>query len=93
MAVTKEFKFCNGDEVKERITGFQGTITGTCFYLTGCNQYLITAPIAEKGKEPIALWYDEGRLSLVEANATKEEEVAADDNGCDIAPTIGMRGA
>lgn len=92
--VTKKFKFENGDLVTEKITGFKGTITGTCFYLTGCNQYLITAETTEEGKEPVALWYDEGRLILNKKSNFKIEDVVDDDDtGCDIAPSKGMRGA
>ena len=90
--ITKEFKFKNGDEVTEKITGFKGVITGTCFYLTGCNQYLITAK-AKEGKEPIALWYDEGRIELEKRELFEMEDVASADNGCDIPPLMGVRGA
>lgn len=89
---TKEFKFSNGDEVAEKITGFKGTITGTCFYITGCNQYLITAKCEKEGKEPIALWYDEGRLELLKTENFKKDEVQVEDNGCDMLPLIGKRG-
>lgn len=88
--MTKEFKFSNGDEVKERITGYSGTITGTCFYLTGCNQYLITGQSVDN-KEPVALWYDESRIDLVN-NTYTESDFQGVDNGCDISPTSGMRG-
>ena len=91
--ITKEFKFRNGDEVLEKITGFKGTITGTCFYLTGCNQYLITAKAENESKEPTALWYDEGRIELVKKEVFKADDVKAEDNGCDLLPSIGMRGA
>ena len=89
---TKTFKFSNGDQVKEKITGFSGTITGTCFYLTGCNQYLVTAKPKDEFSEPQALWYDEGRLELVEKNKFSEDDVKAVDNGCDILPNRGQRG-
>ena len=64
--ISKKFKYANGDEVEDIITGFKGTITGTCFYLTGCNQYLITAKSKDQSKEPTALWYDERRIELLE---------------------------
>jgi hypothetical protein len=88
---SKEFKFRNGDEVIEKITGFRGVITGTCFYLTGCNQYLLTAK-SQDGKEPVALWYDEGSLDFV-STYISENEVRGVDNGCDIVPSMGQRGA
>lgn len=89
--ITKKFKFKNGDEVVEKITGFKGTITGTCFYLTGCNQYLVTAKCERQDKEPIALWYDEGRLDYISTNIT-EDDVRSIDNGFDLLPNIGKRG-
>lgn len=89
--ITKEFRFENGQSVKEKITGFEGTITGTCFYLTGCNQYLITAKSIEN-KEPFSAWYDEGRLELIGV-AFKEQDVKSINNGCDKVPTHGKRGS
>ena len=91
--ISKKFKYANGDEVVEKITGFTGTITGTCFYLTGCNQYLITAKSKDQSKEPTALWYDEGRIELIKKQVFENDDVKADDNGCDLIPTVGMRGA
>ena len=91
--ITKQFKFSNGDEVVEKITGFKGTITGTAFYLTGCNTYLITAKAESEGKEPTALWYDEGRIELLKKEVFDLEDVEAYENGCDILPNIGLRGA
>ena len=89
----KEFKFSNGDEVTEKITGFKGTITGTCFYLTGCNQYLVVAKTKDEFSEAKSVWYDEGRLELKEAKKITEKDVEAEANGCDIVPNCGVRGA
>lgn len=91
METKREFKFSNGDEVKETVTGFTGTITGTCFYLTGCNQYLVVAKSVEN-KKGESLWYDEGRLELVEEQKVAKEEVQGDQNGCDIPAPGGSRG-
>lgn len=88
--IIKKFKFKNGDKVTEKVTGFTGVITGTCFYLTGCNQYLITAE-SKENKEPIAIWYDEGRLEFLD-NAITEEDVKAEENGCGILPSQGKKG-
>lgn len=90
--ITKNFKFTNGDSVREKITGFSGIITGTCFYLTGCNQYLITAKPKDEFSEPIALWYDEGRIELLEKNYVSENDVSSEADGFDIIPNKGKRG-
>jgi hypothetical protein len=90
---TKTFQFSNGDEVVETITGFKGTITGSVYYLTGCNQYLVVSKSKDEFSEGKALWYDEGRLKLVKSEAFKPADVQGEDNGCDLLPSIGMRGA
>jgi len=90
MKTVKQFEFSNGDKVKEKITGFTGIITGVSFYITGCNQYLLTPPVKDDGSSGEAQWYDEGRLEIVKSDAVQVEEVASTDNGCDIpAPNKG----
>ena len=81
----KKFKFSNGDCVEEKITGFKGIITGTVFYITGCNQYLITGK-SKDGAEAPSIYVDEGRIRLVEDGVLKKEEVKAKDNGPDKLP-------
>lgn len=90
---TKNFRFSNGDKVKEKITGFTGVITGTCFYITGCNQYLITSRSKDDSNKNIQLWYDEGRLDLVKSAKVVPNEVSTEEPGCDLVPNIGERGA
>ena len=80
--MTKEFKFSNGDKVREKITGYTGIITGTAFYLTGCNQYAVTSKCKDESSEATIVWYDEGRLEWLEKVFT-EQDVKALDNGCD----------
>lgn len=89
METKKTFKFSNGDKVKETVTGFTGTITGTCFYLTGCDQYLVADEQIDRTKEPISKWYDEQRLELVESKAV-EIDNSESGNGPDLpAPNKG----
>ena len=87
METTKTFKFSNGEKVKEKVTGFKGTITGTCFYLTGCNQYLITAKAKNEFTQAKAAWYDEGRIEYISKNIT-EKDVTGKVRGCDIPAPI-----
>ena len=85
--VTKKFNFKNGDVVTEKVTGFTGTITGSVYYLTGCSQYLVTAKQKDEFTEAVTVWYDEGRLEYVKTAVT-EDDVKADDNGCDRQPPM-----
>lgn len=82
--MTVNFKFSNGDKVKEKISGFQGIITGCVSYLTGCNQYLVTAKSKDKNSDSERVWFDEGRLHLLKKQAFKPSDVEADENGSDI---------
>ena len=86
----KQFKFANGQTVKEKITGFKGVITGTAYYITGCNQYLIVPKCQPDGKVAEGTWYDEGRLVLQKGENWEEKDVEAKENGADTqAPNKG----
>ena len=52
-----------GMKAKDKITGFEGTITGHARYITGCDQYLLM-PQAKDGKQAEGGWYDEHRLEI-----------------------------
>ena len=89
--ITKKFKFSNGDKVEEIITGFVGTITGTAYYLTGCSQYCVV-PKLVNNEHREGVWYDEGRLRLIEKSQFVPDDIESDEDGCDTAPPMGRRG-
>jgi hypothetical protein len=53
-----------GDTVRDRITNFEGVVTGRCAYLSGCNQMLVVPP-AKEGAYRDGQWFDEQRLVAV----------------------------
>lgn len=53
----------NGDKVKDKVTGFEGTVTGVAEYLTGCRQVLIQPPVKD-GEFKDGRWMDDGRLEV-----------------------------
>lgn len=55
-----EFKFENGDKVKDVITTYKGVVTGNVDYITGCKQCLISPKNGDEAK-----WIDEDRLKLL----------------------------
>lgn len=58
-------KFSNGTAVKDKITGYSGTVTGCCnYYGNKQSQYLIEN-IDSTGR-PIEWWIDEDRLEAVQ---------------------------
>jgi hypothetical protein len=53
-----------GQKARDKVTGFEGIITGRAQYLYGCDQYCIVPP-AKDGKIGSAEWFDEGRIEVV----------------------------
>jgi len=66
--MTIEFKFENGDEVKDIVTGLQGIVIYQINYLNGCKQYGIKREMKKNDKEPAdAVGIDEEQLKLIKA--------------------------
>ena len=52
-----------GQEVRDRITGFSGFVTGICKYITGCDQILVQPRVKEKDGDFVeSRWVDDMRL-------------------------------
>jgi len=69
----KDFRFSNGDKVKDIVTGYDGVITGRADYLNGCNRYGVESCKLEENKI-VELWFDEDRLVLLKAGFIKIEK-------------------
>ena len=59
------FKFELGAQVKDRISGYEGIITGRYQYLNGCVQYGVRAQGLHDGKPIASQAFDEQRLELM----------------------------
>lgn len=53
-----------GKAYQDGITGFEGTCTGVCAYITGCNQALLV-PRVKDGEHKEGKWFDTSRLNEV----------------------------
>lgn len=73
-----------GKKVIDRITGFEGTVTGHVEYLTGCNQALVVPTVDEKGLLREGQWFDVQRLQEKIAPAISLDNSATP--GPDAAP-------
>jgi hypothetical protein len=51
-------------KVKDKITGFNGIVTGFVTYLSGCNQALVVPKVGIDGALEEAQWFDEQRLEV-----------------------------
>jgi len=72
-----------GLTMRDKITGFQGVVTGHVHYISGCSQLLVSPP-AEDGKLREAAWFDEQRCEDVGTSRIVLENGATP--GCDMAP-------
>lgn len=54
-----------GQEVKDRITGFQGIAIGRTVYLQGCARVLVQPPLDKDGKMVEAASFDEPDIEVV----------------------------
>lgn len=70
-----------GATMRDRITGFQGVVTGRVNYLTGCNQALIAPPLGPDGSIRCAEWFDDQRLERVDAEVIRLDN--SYNTGCD----------
>lgn len=61
-----EFKFSNGEKVKDTVSGMTGIISGAAVWLNGCKQYSVQPRIAKgETKKPGSWWVDEEQLEVV----------------------------
>lgn len=63
-----------GDRVREIVSGTEGIVTGTCVYLWGCEQVLVSR--ADKDGNPQATWWDMGRVEVLERGVLAPVTVA-----------------
>jgi len=72
------YKFENGVEKKDCVTGFSGTIVGRSDYLTGCNQYLLQPKVKTgvDGEYQGGKWFDENRIVEPDDTTTTADDVA-----------------
>ena len=61
-----EFKFDNGQKVKDKVTGMTGIINGAVIWLNGCKQYSVQPRMAKgDSKKPSSWWVDEAQLEVM----------------------------
>jgi len=70
-----------GQAAKDKVTGFEGILTGHADYIYGCDQYLITAKSEKGNTEPQSYWFDEGRIILLCPGINVVEVRAEEDGG------------
>ena len=51
-----------GQQVKDSITGYSGTVVGWTLFLYGCERVGIQGPLDKDGKVPDIVWFDEEQV-------------------------------
>lgn len=69
-----------GKLARDKITNFEGIITGHARHLYGCDTYGLTPIIDKDGKIRSTEWFDQGRLEII-GEGIKPEEVKVEKNG------------
>ncbi|KKN02228.1 hypothetical protein LCGC14_1119690 [marine sediment metagenome] len=54
-----------GDEVKDKVSGFQGVADARFTYLQGCNRIQVQPPVKKDGKLPDSKVFDEPLLEVM----------------------------
>lgn len=71
-----------GDRVRDRVTDFEGLVTGHAEYLSGCDTYLVQ-PALKDGAWQEGRWFDEPRLTVVTVAAIAAVDTRAVRTGAD----------
>lgn len=71
-----------GMKAKDKITGFEGTVTGYVEYISGCNQVLLTPSVDDKGAARDSGWFDVQRIEQVGSEVLVLDN--GDTPGCDM---------
>ena len=74
---TAVFLFENGNIVKSKSMGLEGTITSRSESLYGCNRYYVQPQIGADGKVPDGWWVDEGDIKFIAVGLAHEAKEAA----------------
>ncbi len=76
-----EFKFDNGQVLKDKVSGFQGVVVAKTHYYTGCRHYGLCSQELHDGKPVDWEWFDESRLFLVIGEESVLEKPQAQTSG------------
>ena len=74
-----------GCKARNKVTGFEGTVTGVIHYLTGCTHYGLTSMGTAKD-ESKTNWYDESEIDRVGASVVTLNKRSVPDSSPGPAP-------
>lgn len=80
------FKFQLGAKVRDKVTGFEGTVIGRAEHLSGCNTYGVQPGSKNADDYKAQQWFDEPRLEQISKKILVIDE-REDRTGADSVPT------
>jgi hypothetical protein len=84
---TTEWKFELGDRVKDRVSGFEGTVCTRSEHLNGCKQYGVNPPIDKNtGKMLEGYNIDGEQLELIDEGLNKKDPIVKKQTGSNPTP-------
>lgn len=60
-----------GDQVKDRVTGYEGIAVGRTTFLNGCDRIGIQPKVGADGKIPDTVWFDEPQVAIVQSGVVQ----------------------
>ena len=71
--MTVKFKFSNGEEVKDVVSGFTGIIDCSSLWLNGCRRYSVQPKMKDgETTKPDSIWMDEESLIRLSKGVSKQ---------------------
>ena len=75
-----------GKKARDKLTGFEGIITGHARHISGCDTYGLIPPVDKDGKIGFVEWFDEGRIEVI-GEGIDPASVQVEKNGAGGNPT------
>lgn len=69
-----------GKQARDKVTGFEGVITGKSIFMYGCEQLCLMPSVDKEGKMREGQWFDVARIELLEEKV-KPAQVRAEKPG------------
>lgn len=64
-----------GDQVKCKVTGFEGIVIGLAKHLTGCDRCSVQPKVDKNGKHMDGYWFDINAVEIIKKGKVKPESV------------------
>ena len=61
-----------GDRVRDKMTGFEGTVNARIEYMYGCTQFEVQPDVDKTGAYRSHEWIDEPQLEIIKSNGQKK---------------------